>query len=386
MDLDVAPSTAETPPRAGLAAAEWLLESAAREGSFAGAVAHVRQGGRLLWHHAYGWAEMTPRRRPMRPEMIFDLASLTKPIVTVTGILRLWERGDIALDRPVADYLPGFDAAGKSGVTVRHLLTHTSGLPAWVRFYLHVRTPAAAIAAICKTAPVAPAGTQVIYSDLGFLILGELLRLRGGLSLDWYVDTEIAPALRWEWTRYRPPAEWRERCAATEVGNAYERAMASAAGEGEGFPWRTETIVGEANDGNCHYLFDGVAGHAGLFGTAGEVGRFTQAILEGGRADGARLLDPATVAAATADHSTEAAGEGYGLGWRIRRGNESLLGMRASAQAFGHTGFTGTSLVVDPGRALVVVLLTNRIHPSADTPGFAAFRQAFHEAVMGALE
>ncbi|MBI3976045.1 MAG: serine hydrolase, partial [Armatimonadetes bacterium] len=204
--------------------------------------------------------------------------------------------------------------------------------------------------------------------------------------LDRYVETQIAPALQWEWTRYRPPAAWREWCVATEVGNGYERSMAAASGEGEGFSWRTETIVGEPNDGNCQYLFGGVAGHAGLFSTADEVGRFGQMLLDGGSAPGGRVLRPETVAEATRDQSVGAAGEGYGLGWRIRRGNESLVGARASAQAFGHTGFTGTSIVVDPARALVIVLLTNRIHPGADTPGFAAFRQAFHEAVMGAVE
>lgn len=321
----------------------------------------------------------------MRAEMVFDLASLTKPLVTVTGILQLWERGILDLDRPAEEALPGFGQAGKSAVTIRHLLTHTSGLPAWVRFYLRARTPEEAIAAICRTAPLTPPGSQVTYSDLGFLILGEVLRRHGRFSLDDYAQTHITPALRWQWTRYRPPAPWREWCAATEVGNAYEQRMAAEAGEGEGFAWRAETIIGEAHDGNCYYLFEGVSGHAGLFSTAEEVGRYGRALLDGGHGPGGRLLQAETVAEMIRDQSAGAVGEGYGLGWRIARGNPSLFGARPSAQAFGHTGFTGTSLVVDPSRALIIVLLTNRVHPSAETPRFAAFRQGFHEAVMDAV-
>ncbi len=379
------PQVEERSPAGRLSAAEALVEEAVRGGQPPGVVVHLRQHGRVRWHRAYGWAEIAPRRRAMRPEMIFDLASLTKPLVTVTGILQLWERRVLDLDRPVEESLPGFGQAGKAAVTIRHLLSHTSGLPAWVRLYLHARTPEEAMAVIGRTAPLTPPGTQVTYSDLGFLILGELLRRHGGLPLDEYVQTHIAPPLRWEWTRYRPPAAWQEWCVATEAGNAYERMMAGQAGEGEGFPWRTETLVGEAHDGNCHYLFGGVAGHAGLFSTAEEVGRYGQALLDGGRGPGGRLLRHDTVVEMRRDQSAGAAGEGYGLGWRIPRGNLSLFGPRASAEAIGHTGFTGTSLVVDAARASVIALLTNRLHPSADTPGFAAFRQAFHQAVTDAL-
>ncbi len=370
----------ERPPSGALAGAEALLTAAIAGGQCAGAVAHVRQEGELRWHRAYGWAEITPRRRAMEPAMIFDLASLTKPLVTVTGILQLWERGRLDLDHPVEEVLPGFGEAGKSAVMLRHLLTHTSGLPAWVRFYLRVKTPADAIDAICRTAPLTAPGTHVTYSDLGFLILGEVLRRSAGPPLDEYAQTHISPPLGWRWTRFRPPPAWRERCVATEAGNVYERAMAADAGEGEEFPWRTETLVGEVHDGNCHYLFGGVSGHAGLFSTAEEVGRYGQALLDGGEGPAGRLLRPETIAEMTRDQSAGAAGEGYGLGWRIARGNEALL----APQAFGHTGFTGTSLVVDPARALVIVLLTNRVHPSADTPQFQGFRQAFHQAVMAA--
>ncbi len=367
---------------ARLAAAERLIAEGLAGGVFPGTVLHVRQDGQILHHRAYGWAQVVPQRRDMHPEMIFDLASVTKP-VTATALLHLWERGAVDLDGPVAALLPAFGAAGKEGVTLRHLLTHTAGLPAWIRLYLRANSAEEAITFICRNPPNAPPGEQFEYSDLGFIILGEIVRLRSGLSLDRYVAEHLAGALGWEWTRFLPPPEWRSRCVATEEGNEYERLAAGK--EGEGFPWRTEVIVGEVHDGNSHYTFGGVAGHAGLFGTAAEVGCFGQAMLDGGRTGHGRILREATVAEATQDQIGARLDTGVGLGWRCRRGSMSM-GERASARAFGHTGFTGTSVLIDPARSLVVVLLTNRVHPRVNGEGIDGFRRALHDAVCEALD
>ena len=145
---------------------EPLIARAIEEGVFPGAVVHIRHGGRVLWHRAYGWAALVPQRRAMRAEMLFDLASLTKPLATASAVLQLWERGHLDIDRPVADYIPEFGAAGKEMVTLRHLLTHTSGLPAWIRLYLHVRSPEEAIRHICRLSPGFPPGSGFEYSDL----------------------------------------------------------------------------------------------------------------------------------------------------------------------------------------------------------------------------
>lgn len=351
-------------------------------GIFPGAVVYVCRENRVAWHEAFGWAAVTPRRRAMRPDAVFDLASLTKPIATATAALQLVERGALDLDRPVADYLPAFGASGKQAVTVRHLLTHTSGLPAWIRLYLHARTPAGALRYICALAPDSPPGRRVEYSDLGFMLLGELVRARGGLSLDRHLDARIAPVLGWRRTRFRPPATWRSRCVATEAGNEFERAAAGA--EGAGFRWRTRVICGDVHDGNSYYLYRGVAGHAGLFSTAEEVGRFGQVMLDRGAAPRGAVLAETTVAEATRDQTGHLK-EARGLGWRCRRGC-AFMGARASPLAFGHTGFTGTSLLVDPPRGLVVVLLTNRVHPRATTTAIESFRAQFHDAVIEALE
>ena len=359
-----------------------LVEQGMAAGTFPGAVVHVRQDARVVWHHAFGWAAVTPRRRTMRSDAVFDLASLTKPIATATAVLQLVEHGILQLDHPVADYLPAFGASGKQAVTVRHLLTHTSGLPAWIRLYLRVRTPAEALRYICALSPGAAPGSRVEYSDLGFIVLGELVRACGELSLDRYLDARIAPLVGWRRTRFRPPAAWRPRCVATEAGNEFERAAAGA--EGEGFRWRTGVICGEVHDGNSYYLYRGVAGHAGLFSTAEEVGRFGQIMLDFGATPHGAVLGRRTVAEATRDQTGQLE-EARGLGWRCRRGSP-FMGVRASSEAFGHTGFTGTSLLVDPPRALVVVLLTNRVHPRAATTAIETFRAQFHDAVIEAIE
>jgi len=359
-----------------------LVEQGMAAETFPGAVVHVRQDARVVWHHAFGWAAVTPRRRTMRSDAVFDLASLTKPIATATAVLQLVEHGILQLDHPVADYLPAFGASGKQAVTVRHLLTHTSGLPAWIRLYLRVRTPAEALRYICALSPGAAPGSRVEYSDLGFIVLGELVRACGELSLDRYLDARIAPLVGWRRTRFRPPAAWRPRCVATEAGNEFERAAAGA--EGKGFRWRTGVICGEVHDGNSYYLYRGVAGHAGLFSTAEEVGRFGQIMLDFGATPHGAVLARRTVAEATRDQTGQLE-EARGLGWRCRRGSP-FMGVRASSEAFGHTGFTGTSLLVDPPRALVVVLLTNRVHPRAATTAIETFRAQFHDAVIEAIE
>lgn len=359
-----------------------LVEHAIAAGTFPGAVVYVRRHNHVAWHQAFGWAAVTPRRRSMRPEAVFDLASLTKPLATATAVLQLVEQRVLDLDRPVADYLPAFGSSGKQAVTVRHLLTHTSGLPAWIRLYLHVRTPAEALQYICALSPDTPPGSRVEYSDLGFMVLGELVRTRGTLSLDRHLQVHIAPLVGWRRTRFRPPAAWRPQCVATEAGNEFERAAAGA--EGQGFHWRTRVICGEVHDGNSHYLFRGVAGHAGLFSTAEDVGRFGQVMLDRGAVPRGALLADATVAEATRDQTAHL-DEARGLGWRCRRGS-AFMGTRVSPLSFGHTGFTGTSLVIDPLRAVVVVLLTNRVHPHAANTTIETFRAQFHDAVIEAME
>jgi CubicO group peptidase (beta-lactamase class C family) len=365
-------------------------------GVFPGAVAAVAQGPRVLACEAFGDAQVVPRRAPMTPETVFDLASLTKPVATATAVLQLWARGALDLDARVTAWLPRFAQGGKARATLRHLLTHTAGLPAWEMLYLPGPRRASgvrarpcgsvvgAIARICATPAAAPPGTRVVYSDLGFVVLGRLVEQAGGERLDRYVRRRVLAPLGMRWTRFAPPPSWRARCAATEVGNAYERAKAASQHLGRRFAWRTRVIRGQVHDGNAWHVGRGVAGHAGLFGTAADLLRFGRAMLGGGALGRVRILPTATVAEATRNQTPGLGPQPRGLGWGLK--GWPFCGRRASDRAYGHTGFTGTSILVDPARDLVVVLLTNRVHPSADSDAILPFRPGFHDAVIEALD
>jgi CubicO group peptidase (beta-lactamase class C family) len=377
------------------------IGAALATGVFPGAVVAIARREQTVYLEAFGHAQVVPRRRPATVRTVYDLASLTKPLAAATAVLQLWEQGRIDLDAPVAAYLPAFSAGGKASATVRHLLTHTSGLPAWEMLYLPAPSGVAttslgtprvracrsvpdAVSRICATPASVPPGTKVEYSDLGFIVLGFLVERLAGEPLDHYAARHIFGPLGMTATRYRPPASWRSRCAATEVGNAYERAKAAAQGAGRRFAWRTAVLRGEVHDGNAWYVGRGVAGHAGLFGTAADLARFGLLILQGGTLDGTRILTAPTLQEATRNQTRGVDGEPRGLGWALK--GCPFVGTAASARAFGHTGFTGTSWLADPERDLVVVLLSNRVHPRADSEAIRPFRPAFHDAVIEAWD
>jgi CubicO group peptidase (beta-lactamase class C family) len=394
-------SAGSTAPGGGLArrvrrAVTALVGEGLARGVFPGAVVAVLRGRDRLVYEAFGHAQVVPWRRPMTPETVFDLASLTKPIATATAVLQLCERGALDLDARVAAYLPAFAAGGKHDVTIRHLLAHTSSLPAWELLYLPgrsgasgaavrpCRTIAQAVTRICAMPVDEPPGRRVVYSDLGFIVLGFLVERLAGTSLQAYTRRFVFGPLAMEHTRFAPPRAWWPRCAATEEGNAYERVKAAEQGLGRWFGWRKTVLRGQVHDGNAWYVGGGVAGHAGLFGTAADLCRFSAALLRGGAIGGRRILARATVAEAIRDQAPGLNPGRRGLGWALA--GWTFAGTRASPAAFGHTGFTGTSLLVDPERDLIVVLLTNRVHPSAHGTGLLEFRPAFHDAVIEALD
>ena len=373
-----------------------LAAEAIARGVFPGAVVAVIRGRERLLFEAFGHAQVVPWRRPMTVNTLFDMASLTKPIATTTAVLQLRERGMLDLDEPVAAHLPAFAAGGKDRVTIRHLLTHTSGLPAWEILYLPgraaggrpgarpCRSIAEAVARICEMPVDRPPGREVVYSDLGFIILGHLVELLARTSTRAYAQRFILGPLSMRHTRYTPPRAWWPRCAATEDGNAYERVKAAEQGVGRWFGWRKHVLRGEVHDGNAWYVGRGVAGHAGLFSTAADVARFAQAVLRGGTLAGRRVLTRDSVAEATRDQTPGLNPGRRGLGWSLS--GWTFFGTRASPASFGHTGFTGTSLLIDPERDLIVVLLTNRVHPSAQGVGLLEFRPAFHDALIEAVD
>lgn len=354
------------------AAAGRLLEQAIADGVFPGAVALVARDGRIVRHDAYGHAQVIPVGRPMRPETVFDLASLTKVLAALPVALRLWHRGVIDLDAPVSRYVPEFTGNGKDAVTLRHLLAHTSGLPAWIMLYLSAKTRDQMLAEICRTTLAHRPGDTVEYSDLGILLLGFALERVTGRRFDELVAAHVVEPLGLSDTTFVPASALRARCAATEEGNRYEQEKAGDAGVG--FPWRSHVLVGEVHDGNAHYGMAGIAPHAGLFSTARDVAAVAMAWLRPGE-----YLADEVVAAAIADQRGSAQGYPRGLGWILQ--HEGVFFDALGPRSFGDTGFTGTSVALDPDADLAVVLLTNRVHPRADDLRIQDFRIAFHRTV-----
>jgi len=342
-----------------------------------GAVLVAGRGGpEPLLRHVAGDAQRDAvARRPMTADTVFDLASLTKVVATLPALLHLAGRGGIGLDEPVRRYLPAFAGPGKDQVTARQLLLHTSGLPGSRRYYQRLRDPAEIRAAALAEPLVARPGTVFCYSGVGFITLGELAAAVAGCGLDELVRDVVCAPLGLTATRYLPPVSWAARIAATE-------------------PVRGRAKVGVVHDENAEAL-GGVAGNAGLFGTAADLARYASAWAGDGAsgvssAPGWAGDSPAAraVRAEALRGQTGGLGGGgrRGLGWGLRGDLWDNMGDDWPASGAGHTGFTGTSLSVDPVTGLWAVLLTNAVHfgrgPEHSVVGL---RQQVHAAVAAAL-
>ena len=343
------------------ATATELIDRAVAAGVTPGAVlaAGLRSAAPLLMHVAGDAQHDTAAQRAMTAGTVFDLASLTKVVATMPCLLQLAGRGEVGLDEPVRRYLPAFTGTGKDQVTARQLLTHTSGLPDQRRYYQHLRDAGEIRAAALAEPLVARPGTVFCYSDVGFIILGELAASVAGCGLDELTRDVVCAPLGLERTRYLPPVVWADRIAATE-------------------PVLGAAKVGVVHDENAEAL-GGVAGHAGLFGTAADLARYAAAWAWDG-SPWAGLRDEALRC------QTEGLGGRRGLGWGLRGDKWDNLGDGWPASGAGHTGFTGTSLSVDPGSGLWAVLLTNAVHfgrgPEHSVVGL---RKQVHAAVAAAL-
>jgi CubicO group peptidase (beta-lactamase class C family) len=295
---------------------------------------------------------------------LWDLASLTKVVGMTTAMMQLVEQDRVDLDAPVSRYIPEFAGEGKDRVTVRHLLTHSSGLPSWRPLYKEALTPDTALAIIYATPLDTVPGARMVYSDLGAIIAGKIVERVSGEPLDVYLGRHLTGPLGMTSTTYRPDASLRARIAPTEFD-----------------PWRQRLVHGEVHDENA-YMLGGVSGHAGLFSTAADLTRFARMMLNGGTLDGVRVLRPQTIAQFTAVQDPTLSHRA--LGWETPSGRNSA-GSRMSARAFGHTGFTGTSLWMDPERGTFVVLLSNRVNPSRQNSRIVQVRIALADAVMAAF-
>ncbi len=372
----------------------WIsLVRAADAHEYGGAVALIMRQGQVVLHRATGWAVREPedQRSPMGADTIFDLASLTKVVATTPSILHLIALGKVGLEQPVGRILPEFGTEGaKAGITIRRLLSHSAGLSAWRPVFLTATGADAYLAEFAATQPEHPPGEQVIYSDPGFITLGEVVRRVSRDPVSVYARREFFEPLGMTDTMFTPPRSLRSRIAATEIGNGFEAGKEPTRSPVNG-GWRDGLIRGEVHDGNAWYGFDGVAGHAGLFGTALDLARYGLFWLNHGALGDARLLPAELVAEACRDQiAIEEETERRGLGWRMVSKPATVesvpeSGRGLSERAFGHTGFTGTSLWMDPDRDLVIVLLTNRVHPTV-TNAYLATRAAFTVTVARSIQ
>lgn len=359
-----------------------LLRSRIQAGDFPSAVYLIAENGKAVFADALGDAVLEPESHPATLDTIYDLASLTKPLINGMLCAQLVERGELDLDTPVANYLPEFDRPDKKAITIRRLLTHTSGLPAWRPLYLSTDgKKEAVLSAIAAESLQYTPGERVTYSDLGFITLGFLLQKLTGETLTVLAQDQIFAPLGLHHTFFNPASAARTGVAACEGGNAYERDMCE-----RDFPkrpytgWRNEVIWGEVHDGNAYFL-GGAAGHAGLFSTASDTLKLANQFI-GSRS---QLLKPETCELFRLN-MTEGLNEARSFGWQLALTRDSTAGSSLPPNAFGHNGFTGTSCWIDAERERVFILLTNRTHKRAlPFANINSVRREFHTLAVPAL-
>jgi uncharacterized protein YbbC (DUF1343 family)/CubicO group peptidase (beta-lactamase class C family) len=330
----------------GSAALDAQMQQAVADGLIPGGVLLVGHDGKIVHFKPYGQRALVPSREAMTVDTIFDLASLTKVVATTPAVMKLFEQGKIRLIDPVTVYLPEFQG-GKSDITVRDLLTHFSGLrpdldlePKWSGYDTGIRK-----ALIDK--PTYPPGERFVYSDINFELLGEIVRRVSGETLDKFVREQVYEPLGMRETMYLPPASLRQRIAPTEVDAA------------TGQPWR-----GVVHDPTARYM-GGVAGHAGLFSTASDLARYCEMLLGMGQREGVRIFAPATVQKFTETATPPDQPVLRSPGWDIDSSYSSARGELFPIGSYGHLGYTGTSIWIDPASKTYVILLTNYVHPKS---------------------
>ena len=322
-----------------LAILDPIVNDAIAQRQIPGAVLIVGHDGRVVFRKAYGNRAIEPQREAMTPETVFDCASLTKVVVTTTAIMQLWEQGKLRMNDPVAKYLPEFGQNGKQDITIRQLLVHYSGLPEDLELGKKWEGKETAYRMAFEVAPEQPPGSAFIYSDVNFIVLGALVERLSGESLDQYSAKHIFTPLAMKDSRFLPPASWQSRIAPTEEDENHR------------------LLRGVVHDPTARRM-GGVAGDAGLFSTADDLALFAQTLLDGGRG----VLTPATVAKMTAPQQPVNGTALRGFGWDIDSPFSTNRGELLPVGGYGHTGFTGTSLWIDPATKTYIVLLTNAVH------------------------
>jgi serine-type D-Ala-D-Ala carboxypeptidase len=365
------------------------IEQGIASGAFPGAVLLVGRGEEIVFHEAFGQRSLEPSRAAMGRDVVFDLSSLTKALVTTTAIMLLVREGKIRLDDRVTRFLQNFGVHGKTHVEVRHLLSHSSGLPAWRPFFKDVAKAEKkgttrfsglrgirmmVFEAIHRERPEYTVGSKAVYSDLGFLLLGELIELVTHQTLDRFCQERIFKPLGLQSTAFIDL----DRLRAQKLTPVVDVIAPT-----ERCPWRGKILCGEVHDDNA-YAIGGVAGHSGVFATATDVHRVV-ARLQACAADRDDFV-PGAIVREFWKRDGNVRDSTWALGWDTPSATGSMAGNRASESTVGHLGFTGTSVWIDRERGAHVVFLTNRVHPRRDNERIKGVRPLVHDAVWEALD
>jgi CubicO group peptidase (beta-lactamase class C family) len=354
-----------------------IVQQAIDDHQVPGAVVMVGHNGQVVYRKAFGMRSLEPTREPMTLDTIFDMASLTKPTATAMSVMRLVELGQLRLNDPIAKYIPEFAKNGKEDITVRQLLTHYSGL----RPDLDLDTPwqgyDEALRRACEEKPMLPPGARFLYSDINFIVLGELVARVAKMPLNQYAETYIFAPLKMEHTRFLPPQEWLPLIAPTqyegaEISTPVGRAVTGINGQGR-------MLRGVVHDPTSRRM-GGVAGHAGLFSRADDMAKFAQALLD------RKILSPLTIEKMTTPQQPPNATSLRGLGWDIDTPFSSNRGDLLPVGSFGHTGFTGTSMWIDTATQTYIIILANGVHPKGPGGTVTALRTKIATAVVAALD
>jgi uncharacterized protein YbbC (DUF1343 family)/CubicO group peptidase (beta-lactamase class C family) len=359
-------------PDASLSSVDAIMSAAVARGTIPGGVVLVGHDGEVVYRKAFGRRSLEPTREAMTADTIFDIASLTKCLVTATAVMQLVEQGKLRLNDPVAAYLPEFARNGKENVTLRTLLTHFSGLPEDLDLKTRWRGREAAYRMAMEVRSVSPPGTRFLYSDVNFIVLGFVVEKVSGLTLDEYASRNIFQPLGMRDTRYLPPAQWRPRIAPTEYDGEHR------------------IMRGTVHDPTTDRM-GGVAGHAGVFSTVDDLAKFAQEMIRPSTPTegvlGRHILSEQSVKKMTTPQQPPGAAVLRGLGWDIDSPFSSARGEFFPVGSFGHTGFTGTSIWIDPVTNSYVILLTNAVHPKgARTAEVVSLRSRIASAVAQGLK
>jgi len=343
-----------------------VINKAIEDEAFPGAVVLIWKNDNTVYEKAYGnytYDESSPKAKT---STLFDLASVTKVVATTTAAMICYDRKLFSLDDKVVKYIPEFGVNGKEYITIKNLLIHNSGLPAWKKFYGRDLKYDDVINEIYSSELEYKTGEKTVYSDLGIITLGKIIEKVSGKSLDVFCKDEIFIPLKMESTFYNPDDSLKKLCAPTETDNY----------------WRMKTLQGEVHD-ETSAMLNGVAGHAGLFSTADDLAKLMSVLLNKGKVNQKVFIQQSTIELFTKRVSEEST---RAIGWDTKSDSGSSAGKYFSKNSFGHTGYTGTSIWADPDRNLFVIFFTNRVYPTRENTKIQKVRPQLHNAVIKSIE